>query len=82
MNDRQPATTLSENERRLVWNKLHKFEVDIGMLKGLVQNPMLITQQDMTYWSNQVERLKADLSEIQQYMTWLYEARKDNPTAD
>lgn len=55
----------SENDRKLIWDKLSESDYKIQDLKSIVQNPMKISQEDLSEWNNMMNYFIGDLIEIQ-----------------
>lgn len=55
----------SENDRKVIWEKLSAQDYTIHNLKSIVQNPVEISQEDLSEWNNMMNCFIGDLIEIQ-----------------
>jgi len=50
-------STLKAPERRVVWNHIEKCRQELTNLRGIVQNPMPISEDDLLQWTLSVNKL-------------------------
>lgn len=53
----EKKSTLKQPERQVIWNHIEKMEHDLAELKGIVQIPMPLTEDDVRGWSMSVNQL-------------------------
>ena len=53
----EQKSTLNKQERSAVWNYIGKLDFDLSNLKGIAQNPMPLSAEDVREWSTLVNRL-------------------------
>jgi hypothetical protein len=53
----------SENDRKLIWDKFSESDYKIQNLKSIVQNPVEISQEDLSEWNNMMNCFISDLIE-------------------
>lgn len=56
--------TLKEDERRIIWDRISDLSLDIKDLRGIVQNAMTISEEDLTAWSDKMNRLINNLKNM------------------
>jgi hypothetical protein len=50
-------STLKAPERQVIWDHIERMGHDLRGLKGIVQNPMPLTEEDVREWSMSVNTL-------------------------
>jgi len=68
-------STLKAPERQVIWDIIRKLETEISNLKGIVQNPMPLTHQDLSEWSINAGKLSERIIELQQKVIMLASGR-------
>ena len=76
----EARSTLKEDDRRAIWNSIESIELELSLLKGITQNSMFMTNQDLSEWATQVEHVREKLKDLQQSVIMIASARINNNT--
>jgi hypothetical protein len=64
----EAPSTLTPEERQIIWDLIEKLGYELSDLKGLAQNPMVLSRQDVTEWQKSVEQLREHLEKMRLYV--------------
>jgi len=56
--------TFTESQRRVIWDYIDELVLDMEDLKGIVQNAVPISKEDLTTWSDKMNRLINNLKNM------------------